>query len=81
METYSCVISGVETFKMVSPVFNQNLYSGVRQELKPGVSPIDLFHSDIAENIATFPLLASTVIHEATLGPGECIFIPAWWWV
>ena len=30
METYKCVITGAETFKMVSPVFNQNLYSGVR---------------------------------------------------
>lgn len=40
-----------------------------------------MFHADIKMNIQTFPLLASTVIHEATLGPGECMFIPAWWWV
>ena len=73
--------SGAETFRLVSPVFNQNMYSAVREELKPGVSPIDLFFHNVTMNIATFPLLAQAVIHEATIGPGECIFIPAWWWV
>lgn len=56
-EVYVCQIQGRERFKLVAPVFKQNMYSGIREELPPGVSPVDLFHEPKAENIKRFPLL------------------------
>jgi len=40
------------------------MYSGVRQELGPSVSPVDLFHGVFEENIKTFPLLEEIVLIE-----------------
>jgi hypothetical protein len=42
-ERYHCVVKGEETFRIVSPVYKQNIYSGVLEELPPTESPIDLF--------------------------------------
>jgi hypothetical protein len=66
---------------MVAPIFKQNMYSGVRQELGPSVSPVDLFHGVFEENIKTFPLLEEIVLIEQILHEGDCLYAPAWWWV
>ena len=58
METITCQVQGEENYRMTSTAFQQNLYANVRQELKPGISPVDLFHEDIGANIKTFPLLS-----------------------
>jgi hypothetical protein len=34
-ERYYCVIQGQENFKMVSPIYKQNIYSGVLEQLLP----------------------------------------------
>ena len=81
METYSCVTQGTELYKLISPVFKQNVYSGVRPELKPFVSPVDLFYPNMTENLETFPLLNSTMVYEVTLEAGDCLFIPAFYWI
>jgi hypothetical protein len=57
------------------------MYSGVREEIQPSKSPVDLFHKDMADQFKKFPLLKETVVHDVTLRPGECLFIPAWWWM
>ena len=57
------------------------MYSGVREELMPGQSPIDLFHKPLSENIQRFPLLKQTQVFDITLHPGNCIYVPAWWWM
>lgn len=79
-EIYACVTQGMEVYRLVSPIFKQNMYSGVREELKPNVSPVDLFHKNVEENLITFPLLKQIELHEVVLSPGQCLFIPAWWW-
>lgn len=28
-----------------------------------------------------FPLLKEMVVHDVTIRSGECLFIPAWWWM
>lgn len=43
-ETYVCLTTGNEIFRLVSPVFKPNVYSGVREELSSNVSPVDLFY-------------------------------------
>jgi len=42
-ERYFCVVKGKEEFRLVSPVFKQNIYSGVLEELSPVESPINFF--------------------------------------
>ena len=42
-ERYVCLVSGIEEFRLVSPVFKQNLYSGVLEELRPNETPLDFF--------------------------------------
>lgn len=42
-ERYLCVVTGKEEFRLVSPVYKQNIYSGVLDELDPRESPIDFF--------------------------------------
>jgi hypothetical protein len=32
-ESYYCVTKGIERFRFVSPIFKQNMYSGVREEI------------------------------------------------
>ena len=81
METYSCIIFGTETFRLVSPLFKQNMYSGYQDELDPAQSPVDLFYENVTDNLLTFPLLKETPVYEVTLNKGECLFIPAWWWM
>jgi len=57
------------------------MYSGYREELKPGVSPVDLFHASEFANLETFPLLMEIQVFEVNLTAGQCVFIPAWWWL
>ena len=59
-ETYICLTTGNEIFRLVSPVFKQNMYSGVREELTSNISPIDLFYESVEKNIELFPLLQLT---------------------
>lgn len=34
-ERYVCLVKGKEEFRIVSPVYKQNIYSGVLEELPP----------------------------------------------
>lgn len=47
-----CVVSGAEQVILVSPIYKQNVYSGVYDELDPTVTPIDFFNI----NYDKFPL-------------------------
>ena len=87
-EIYRCIVTGSQDsggpaakIRLVSPIFKQNMYSGSRVELKPHMSPIDLFHAEEDANLETFPLLLETQLHHYELEVGQCIFIPAYWWV
>jgi hypothetical protein len=79
-ETFMCLLDGQESFRLVSSVFKQNLYSGVYDDLPPTEIPedIDLF----AVNEAKYPLLKQVETHilKATLNGGDCIYIPAYYW-
>ena len=60
-EKFICVLDGVEEFKLVSPAFRQNLYSGVYDDLQPSELPheITLFSVDGEK----FPLMDQTKEH------------------
>lgn len=81
MESYFCVTHGEELFRLVSPVFKQNMYSGVREELKSTQSPVNLFYDPLDELLGAFPLLEVAQVFQTTVTAGDCLFVPAWWWV
>ena len=76
-ERYICVISGNEEFRLVSPVYKQNIYSGVLEELRPDETPLDFFK---VVNETRFPLFNEAKVLSHVLTAGECLFIPAFFW-
>ena len=76
-ERYVCVLDGTEHFKMVSPIFKQNIYSGVFEELLPEESPLDFFN--VNEN--KYPLFYKAKVLDAVVEKGGCVFIPSFYWV
>jgi hypothetical protein len=62
-------------FKLVSPVFAQNLYQNMLQSYLPEEVPLSLFESDFSE----YKMMEDAKILEAILSPGDCIFIPSRW--
>ena len=55
-ERFICVLSGTEQFKIVSPVFRQNLYQQVYDSLHPSEIPDDINLFQIDED--RYPLMA-----------------------
>ena len=45
------------------------------------MSPVDLFETDIDLQHGTFPLSEHAQIWDVVLNAGECIYIPAFWWI
>jgi len=80
-ETYVCLTTGNEIFRLVSPVFKQNMYSGVREELSSNISPVDLFYEQTLKNFELFPLLQLTQVFEVNMTAGNCMFVPSFWWI
>jgi hypothetical protein len=78
-ERYYCVVKGEEEFRIVSPVYKQNIYSGVLEELQPNESPIDFFSTNV--DSSKFPLYSETKVLGVTLKAGQCMFVPAFYWV
>jgi len=81
MERFICVLAGEESLKMLSPVFKQNIYQGVYDYIHPEDIPsdIDMFNIDTTQ----FPLLAlvSDYILNAKLEKGDCVYVPALYWI
>lgn len=73
------MVKGRETFRMVAPVFKQNIYAGVFDDLDPLETPLNFFETDPAK-IAQYKLVKLSDIYEATLDQGSCLFIPAYYW-
>lgn len=76
-ERYICVVAGKEEFKMVSPLYKQNIYSGVIDSLAPADTPVDFFNPDYNE----YPLMKYALIMSAVVEKGSCIFVPAFYWL
>ena len=57
------------------------MYSGVREELKQTQSPVNLFYEPLDELLGAFPLLEVAQVYETNVKAGDCLFVPAWWWL
>ena len=81
LERFICVLEGKESFKMIHPVFKENVYQGVYDDLHPEDIPtdIDLFNVDAEK----YPLLemASDYILHTDLEKGDCLYVPSLFWI
>ena len=76
------MVKGKEEFKLVSPMFKQAIYSGVLEELDPTDTPLDFFnYYNKRSESAKFPLAKEAQILTAKIEAGECLFVPAYYWV
>jgi hypothetical protein len=58
------MLEGFETFRMVSAIFKQNMYSGIYEDLDPLETPINLFERDINQ-IHKYRLMKLGDVYEA----------------
>ncbi|CDW89807.1 UNKNOWN [Stylonychia lemnae] len=77
-ERYVCVIKGSEQFRMVSPVYKHEIYSGVLEELDPEITPLNFFQR---VNTTKFPLYERAKVLNIIVDEGDCLFVPAFYWV
>jgi len=75
-EQVVCVVVGQETFKIVGPAYKQHIYSGVFEKYDPDISPVDFFR----DNLEHFPLVKAAKMYTVVLNPGDCLYIPSFWW-
>ena len=75
-EQFICLADGSLTVKLLSPVFSQNMYQGVYEDLNPQEVPEDI--SMFEMNPFKYPLLdeVSSYIQTAELSKGDCLYIP-----
>jgi hypothetical protein len=66
---------------MLSPVFSQHAYQGVYEELKPTELPDDVSFFNVDK--AVYPLLfeVKEYIQSAVLRKGDCVYVPAFYWL
>jgi hypothetical protein len=64
---------------MISPVFAQNMYQGVFEDLNPRDVPEDIGIFDI--NGEKYPLLKEVeeYVQSTELEKGDCVYIPNFW--
>lgn len=79
-DNLACVLSGSRTFTLFPPEQAVNLYIGPLQSAPTGapVSLVDMLNPDFAR----FPRYAKALeaAQQATLEPGDVLFLPALWW-
>ena len=76
-EQHICVLKGHEEFVIVSPIFRQNLYVGALEELDPTDTPLDFFNPDYRQ----FPFAKDVNFLHAKLKAGDCMYVPAYFYV
>ena len=76
-EQYICVLSGVERFRVVSPIFRENIYVGQFERTPITQTPVDFFEYSPMQ----WPLADEVNFLETTLESGDCLYVPAYFWV
>lgn len=66
---------GTEEFRLVSPIYRQNIYVGVSEKLKLYETPVDLFNVDYDK----YPHAKQAKILNVTLNAGDCLYVPAYY--
>ncbi|MFN9898843.1 MAG: cupin-like domain-containing protein [bacterium] len=71
------MIKGKEHFKLVSPIFRKNIYAGVLEKYNTQFSPLDFFKIDYN----MYPFAKQVKFIDAVLEAGDCIYIPAYYYI
>ncbi|WP_267386568.1 cupin-like domain-containing protein [Sphingomonas sp. GC_Shp_3] len=80
MENIAVVVAGRRRFTLFPPDQVANLYMGP-YELTPAGTPVSMVDPD-APDLDRYPRFAEALAHasEATLEPGDALYIPFHWW-
>jgi hypothetical protein len=76
-ERYICVLKGKEQFKLVSPIYRGNIYVGAFDKLKKHETPVNFFDVDSER----FPYAQLVNFLTATLNAGDCMYVPAFYYI
>lgn len=76
-EQHICILNGREKFRLVSPIFRKNIYVGEFEALGPDESPVDFFEPEFRK----FPFAQNVNFIEVTLQAGDCMYVPAYFYV
>lgn len=70
-------MKGIEKISLVSPIFRDNLYVGEVPGLRKDDTPLNFF--DL--NREKYPLLTQINFLDAILEAGDCVYVPAYFYV
>ena len=76
-EQHMCLVKGREIVRLVSPIFRKNIYVGQLEHLGRDETPMDFFNPDYEK----FPYAKQFKFVEVELNPGDCLYIPAYFYV
>jgi hypothetical protein len=76
-EQMICVLKGSEHFKLVSPIYRQNIYVGRFENMRQDTSPIDFFQP----NFKKFPFAEQARFLDVVVSAGDCLYVPAYFYV
>lgn len=76
-EQHLCIYQGREQFRLVSPIHRKNIYVNVFDGYHNNSTPVDFFNVDYKK----YPLVYQFNFIEVTLNGGDCIYIPAYYYV
>lgn len=76
-EQLICVVKGTEKFKLVSPIYRQNIYVGMFENYKDHEVPVDFFKVDLEK----YPFAKYVSFIDVELKTGDCLYVPAFFYV
>lgn len=76
-EQHICILKGREKFIFVSPIFRKNIYVGVLEKFDKKHSPLDFFNIDYNK----YPFAKQVKFLEVTLEEGDCMYVPAFYYI
>lgn len=76
-EQYICVMAGREEFRMVSPIYRQNIFVGSMDDEPSNTTPLDFFDSQHTSYFRT----KNVNFLDAILEAGDCMYVPAYYYL
>jgi jumonji domain-containing protein 7 len=75
MENMMCVFEGYKNFTIVPPHDRDYVYPGYNG-LPNNYSPIEFLTPDLEK----YPNFAKARVRTVHIAPGDCLYMPAYWW-
>lgn len=75
MENMMCLFEGYKNITLVSPYDRKFVYAG-NNDLPSNYSPVEFVNTDYTK----WPLFRYGRVKTVQILPGDCLYIPAYWW-